>query len=221
MIAETTLEATAEAGVSAGMIGKLIAVLAGFIISGISSMGYAGIVLMMAIESACIPLPSEIIMPFSGYLVAKGQFTLFWVSFAGALGCLVGSIPTYFVGLYGGRPLLEKYGKYVLISHHDMKIADKFFAKYGDLATFISRLLPVVRTFISLPSGIARTNFPKFCLYTFLGSFVWCGFLAWIGVKMGENWNTLGVYFHRFDAVIGIVILAGAVWYIRRHLKQK
>ncbi|OGF45246.1 MAG: alkaline phosphatase [Candidatus Firestonebacteria bacterium RIFOXYA2_FULL_40_8] len=221
MLAETTLETTVEAGASAGLIGKIIGVLAGFIISGISTMGYSGIVLMMAIESACIPLPSEIIMPFSGYLVAQGRFTLFWVSFAGALGCLVGSIPTYFVGLYGGRPLLEKYGKYVLISHHDMEIADKFFAKYGDLATFISRLLPVVRTFISLPSGIAKTNFPKFCFYTFIGSFLWCWFLAWVGLKMGEHWNTLGVYFHRFDAVIGIIILAGAIWYVRRHLKQR
>lgn len=221
MLVETTVEVTAETAASAGFIGKIIGILAVFIISAISTMGYSGIVLMMAIESACIPLPSEIIMPFSGYLVAKGQFTLFWVSFAGALGCLVGSIPTYYVGLLGGRPLLEKYGKYVLISKHDMEIADKFFAKYGDLATFISRLLPVVRTFISLPSGIAKTNFPKFCLYTFIGSFVWCWFLAWIGLKLGENWNTLGGYFHKFDAVIGILLLAGAVWYVRRHIKQK
>ena len=160
-------------------------------------------------------------MPFSGYLVYTGQFKMLWVAFAGALGCLVGSIPTYFVGLYGGRPLLEKYGKYILISKHDMAMADKFFEKYGDLATFISRLLPVVRTFISLPSGIAKTNFPKFCLYTFLGSLVWCWFLAWVGFKMGEHWDTLGVYFHRFDIVIGIIILAGAIWYVRRHLKQK
>ncbi|MFH1073983.1 MAG: DedA family protein, partial [Candidatus Firestonebacteria bacterium] len=214
-------EVTAEAGASAGLIGKIIGVLAGFIISAISTMGYAGIVLMMAIESACIPLPSEIIMPFSGFLVFEGKFTMFWISVAGALGCLTGSIPAYFIGLYGGRPLLEKYGKYILISRHDMNIADRFFAKYGDLAVFISRLLPIVRTFISLPAGIAKTNFPKFCIYTFIGSFIWCWFLGWIGFKLGENWDTLGVYFHKFDAVIGIIILAGVILYVSRHLKQK
>jgi len=202
------------------MVEKLIKYLASFIIAGITTMGYFGIVLMMAIESACIPLPSEIIMPFSGYLVFTGKFTMFGIAFAGALGCLLGSVITYWIGLKGGRPLLEKYGKYVLITHHDMDLADRFFAKYGDWATFISRLLPVVRTFISLPAGIARTPFLKFCIFTFIGSFIWCWFLGWVGLKMGEHWDTLGGYFHKFDLLIGVVIIVGVGLYIYRHLRK-
>lgn len=174
----------------------------------------------MAIESACIPLPSEIIMPFSGYLVFTGQFTLFWVSVAGAFGCLVGSIVAYAVGCYGGRPLVLKYGRYVLLSHRDLENADRFFAKYGDWAIFISRLLPIIRTFISLPAGIARMRFGRFCIYTFLGSVPWCWFLAFIGKKMGENWTLIRNYFHKADLVIGILIVAGIIWFVWRHLKN-
>ena len=200
------------------MIEKLISLLAGFIIWGISLFGYFGVALMMAIESACIPLPSEIIMPFSGYLVSTGEFTLWGVSLAGALGCVFGSVLAYWVGYYGGRPMAEKYGKYVLVTHHDLDIADNFFNKYGNWAVFFSRMLPVVRTFISLPAGIARMNFWKFILYTFLGSLPFCYILALIGKKLGDNWDTLGVYFHKFDAVIGVLIFIGLVWFVRRHL---
>lgn len=203
------------------MIEKIIGVLATFIIWGISLLGYGGIALMMAIESACIPLPSEIIMPFSGYLVFQGEFSLFGVAMAGAIGCVIGSVLAYWVGITGGRAMAEKYGKYILISHHDLDIADRFFAKYGSSAVFFSRLLPVVRTFISLPAGIARMNFPKFVIYTFLGSFPWCYGLAYIGMKMGQNWNTLGGYFHKFDLVIGIIIMIGFVWFLKRHLNLR
>ncbi|MFH1825588.1 MAG: DedA family protein [Candidatus Firestonebacteria bacterium] len=203
------------------MIEKILAVLSGFIIAVISTLGYWGIILSMAIESACIPLPSEIIMPFSGYLVWTGKFTLFGISLAGAIGCVLGSVVTYYIGVLGGRPLLEKYGKYVLISHHDLEVADKFFAKYGDSAIFISRLLPVVRTFISLPAGIVKMNFVKFFIYSLVGSFIWCLFLGWIGLKLGEHWNTLGIYFHKFDIVIGIIIVIGIVLYLYRHLSKK
>lgn len=201
------------------MFEQIISILASFIIWGISGLGYAGVALMMAIESACIPLPSEIIMPFAGYLVSKGQFTLLGAAFAGAIGCVVGSVLAYWVGIYGGRKFIEKYGKYILISHHDLEIADRFFNKHGSGAIFFSRLLPVVRTFISLPAGIAKMNFTKFVIYTFLGSFPWCYGLAYIGKKLGDHWNTLGVYFHKFDAVIGIIFVILAVWYIRRHLR--
>ncbi|KKP80104.1 MAG: alkaline phosphatase [Candidatus Moranbacteria bacterium RIFOXYA12_FULL_35_19] len=200
------------------MIAKIIEILAGFIIGGISLLGYSGVALMMAIESACIPLPSEIIMPFSGYLVFKGQFSLWGVSLAGALGCVVGSAVAYWIGYVGGRPLAEKYGRYVLVTKHDLDLADNFFKKYGNTAVFISRLLPVIRTFISLPAGIARMNFWQFIAYTFLGSLPFCFLLAYIGEKMGENWNTLGVYFHKFDIVIGIIIFIGIVWFVRRHI---
>ncbi len=203
------------------MVESLVKYLAGFIIAGISAMGYAGIVLMMAIESACIPLPSEIIMPFSGYLVFAGRFGLIGTAVAGAAGCVVGSVAAYYAGVYGGRPFLMKYGRYVLITEKELDTADRFFARYGDAAIFISRLLPVVRTFISLPAGISKMNFPKFVIYTFVGSFPWCLGLSWVGMKLGENWNTLGRYFHRFDAVIGVFIAMGVAWFLWRHWPRK
>jgi membrane protein DedA with SNARE-associated domain len=203
------------------MIAEIIAILAKFIIWGIDNLGYAGVALMMAIESACIPLPSEIIMPFSGYLVSIGRFSLWEVALAGAVGCVIGSIIAYWIGYYGGRPMAEKYGKYVLVTNHDLNLADNFFQKYGNSAVFISRLLPVIRTFISLPAGIARMNFWKFIAYTFLGSLPFCYLLAYIGKKLGDNWNTLGVYFHKFDIAIGIIILIGLIWFIKRHIKVR
>ncbi|NTU66416.1 MAG: DedA family protein [Candidatus Moranbacteria bacterium] len=203
------------------MISGIISVLASFIIWGISSLGYSGVALMMAIESACIPLPSEIIMPFSGYLVSTGTFTLLGVALAGAIGCVIGSVLAYWVGYYGGRPMAEKYGKYILVTKHDLDIADNFFGKYGNAAVFFSRMLPVIRTFISLPAGIARMNFPQFVLYTFLGSFPFCYILAYIGKKLGDNWDTLGVYFHKFDIGIGVLIAIGLIWFVRRHLNIK
>ena len=140
------------------MVEKLIGILAGFIIGTISSLGYAGIVLLMAIESACIPLPSEIIMPFSGYLVFTGEMQLWLVALAGAVGCVLGSLLAYWVGAVGGRPLVEKYGRYVLISHHDLDLADRWFQRHGDITIFIGRLLPVVRTFIAFPAGWNSTG---------------------------------------------------------------
>ena len=203
------------------MIAWILEILARFVIDTISASGYLGIVILMGIESACIPLPSEIIMPFSGYLVFRGDFELFRVGLAGAFGCVVGSVPAYYLGLYGGRPLVERYGKYVLISHRDLDTADRWFDRYGDWAIFFSRLLPVVRTFISFPAGVARMNFPRFVAYTFIGSFPWCLGLAYVGMKLGENWDTLGVYFHRFDIVIGIVIALGVLYYVWHHLKGR
>jgi membrane protein DedA with SNARE-associated domain len=201
------------------MIGNIIGVLAEFIIHGISALGYWGIGLMMAIESACIPLPSEIIMPFAGYLTTGGRFTLWGVTLAGSIGCVFGSVLAYWVGYWGGRSFVEKYGKYILITGHDLDIADRFFNKYGGSAVFFSRMLPVVRTFISLPAGIARMSFWKLVVYTFAGSVPWCYALAYLGKKLGDKWDTLGVYFHKFDIVIGIIFVIGLVWFVRRHLK--
>ena len=202
------------------MITRILAILASFIITAISTLGYAGIAAMMAIESACIPLPSEIIMPFSGYLVLEGRFTLFGASLAGAIGCVIGSVVAYIAGRYGGRAFIWKYGKYILISHHDVEMADRWFTRYGQAVVFFSRLLPVIRTFISLPAGIAKMPFIPFIIYTFAGSLPWCYLLAYVGYRMGEKWNTLGVYFHKFDTAIGIIILACAVWWIWRHIKH-
>lgn len=205
------------------MVGKIIEILTVFIVAVISTLGYSGIVLLMAIESACIPLPSEIIMPFSGYLVYTGRFNLWWVGIAGAVGCVLGSMVAYWVGMYGGRPLIEKYGRYILISHHDLDLADRWFAKYGEAIVFISRLLPVIRTFIAFPAGVARMNIPRFIIYTFAGSLPWCLGLAYVGQILGEQWDknpTLKSWFHRFDFVIGIVIVLAAAWWIWRHIKH-
>ena len=203
------------------MITRLLQVLASFVIWVISTGGYPGIVLLMAIESACIPLPSEIIMPFSGYLVYTGRFSLFWVATFGAIGCNLGSVLAYEVGAYGGRPLIEKYGKYILLNQHDLELADRFFQRWGSATVFIGRLLPVIRTFIALPAGIAKMPRLRFHVYTFLGSWPWCYALAYIGMKLGENWNTLGKYFHRFDAVIGAFLVLGVAFFLWSHWKYR
>jgi membrane protein DedA with SNARE-associated domain len=196
---------------------KIISILAAFIISVISSMGYAGIVLLMAIESACIPLPSEVIMPFSGYLVYAGRFNLLWVATMGALGCNLGSLVAYEIGAYGGRRLIERWGQYILLSRHELEIADHFFARWGSATVFFSRLLPVVRTFIALPAGVARMPRLRFHVYTFIGSWPWCLGLAWVGLKLGEQWDKdprLKMWFHRFDALIGGIIILAVIAFV-------
>jgi membrane protein DedA with SNARE-associated domain len=183
----------------------------------IARFGYGGIMVTMAIESACIPLPSEIIMPFSGYLVSTGRFTMLGVTLAGAIGNVLGSAMAYYAGVWGGRPFVERYGRYVLISRRDLERADKWFARYGDAAVLISRLLPVVRTFISLPAGVARMNFARFVIFSFIGALPWCWFLAYIGFKLGEQWDQLRVYFHGFDLLIGLLVLSAAAYFLWSH----
>ena len=199
----------------------IITELSKFVIATISLFGYSGIVLTMAIESACIPLPSEIIMPFSGYLVTTGQFTLLGVTLAGAVGNVLGSIVAYYGGVWGGRPLVERYGRYVLVSPHDLEIADRWFAKYGEAAVFFGRMLPVVRTFISLPAGIARMNFPRFVVFTFVGALPWCYLLAYVGVVMGEQWDNLREYFHQFDIVIGLFLAIALGYFLWSHWPRR
>ncbi|HSM94086.1 MAG TPA: DedA family protein [Anaeromyxobacteraceae bacterium] len=205
------------------MIGRIIETLAVFTTAVISSMGYGGIVLLMAIESACIPLPSEIIMPFAGYLVFKGQFTLHGAALAGAIGCVVGSIPAYYLGQYGGRPLIEKYGRYVLISHRELDLADRLFTRWGQWVVLGARLLPVIRTFIAFPAGVSRMPMGKFIVYTFVGSYPWCWALTWVGQKLGESWSSdprLKAAFHRFDAAIGVVLLVAVVAFVWHKLRE-
>jgi membrane protein DedA with SNARE-associated domain len=205
------------------VIGKIIEWLTIFIVATISTLGYGGIVLLMAIESACIPLPSEIIMPFSGYLVYTGRFNLWLVGIAGAFGCVAGSLVAYWVGMYGGRPLIEKYGKYVLVSHHDLDLADRWFSRFGEIIVFVSRLLPAIRTFIAFPAGVARMDLKKFIIYTFAGSLPWCLGLAYVGQKLGEHWDKdprLKALFHRFDFVIGILLVLAIIWWVWRHVRH-
>ena len=187
-------------------------------------MQWPGVIALMAIESACIPLPSEIIMPLAGWMLIRAQalpVTYILIAGAyGALGCTIGSVVTYVIGMRGGRPFLEKYGKYLLVSKRDLELADKWFAKYGSWSIFISRLLPVVRTFVSLPAGVARMHFSKFLIYTFLGSFIWCAGLAYGGYHLGNHWEQLRTAMRPFDAVIIASIVALIAFYVYRHVKR-
>lgn len=189
----------------------------------VHSMGYWGIVLLMGIESACIPLPSEIIMPYGGYMVYRFplEFSVWWMGVAGAAGCVWGSIVAYYAGYYGGRPLIEKYGKYLLIRKKDLDKADQWFLRHEESAIFFSRLLPVIRTFISFPAGMARVHLGKFIIYTFLGSLPWCLFLAYLGKILGEQWDTrLKPYFHDAHIIIGVVLAVLIALYIYHHVKS-
>jgi membrane protein DedA with SNARE-associated domain len=160
-------------------------------------------------------------MPFAGYLVSQGRFSLLLAATAGAIGCNLGSVIAYEIGYYGGRPLVEKYGSYILMSRHDVEIADRFFKRFGGLAIFVGRLLPIVRTFIALPAGIARMPRVPFHVYTFLGSWPWCFGLAYVGMKLGDHWMDLKPYFLRFKEVIVVLLLVGIVWFVWTHWKNR
>jgi membrane protein DedA with SNARE-associated domain len=193
-------------------IEHIITWLAGFTTAVIVALGYPGVALLMAIESACIPLPSEIIMPFSGYLVAQGHFTLWGVAIA------------YEVGKRGGRPIVERFGRYVLIDAHDIDKADRFFARFGDWAVLIGRLLPVIRTFIAFPAGVVRMPYLRFHIFTFIGSWPWCYGLAWVGMKLGAAWNSdprVKAVLHSFDVVIVVAVLAAAGWFVWHKLRKR
>ena len=212
------------------MLQKLLAPVVAWMVA---LMAAVGVMLLMGIESACIPLPSEVIMPFAGYLAFKGQLTFFglgagnptaqiWIAgLFGALGCNLGSIPAYEVGAWGGRRAVEKYGRYIWLHTGHLDQAERFFARFGTWAIFIGRLLPVIRTFIALPAGIARMDRTRFHIYTFVGSLPWCLALAWIGFKLGEKWNTLGHNCHRPDSGIGSVLRSGVAWFVYDHLKHR
>lgn len=201
------------------MITAIIDFLANIVIRTIDFTGYVGVFFLMLLESCGIPMPSEVIMPFSGFLVADGKMLFWLIVFAGTFGNLVGSWLAYWIGLKGGRPLIEKYGKYILISKHDLDLADRWFTKYGDWTVFFGRLLPVVRTYISFPAGISKMNFKKFSLYTFFGALPWTALFAWLGIKMGNNWELIRTKLHNFDLAIGLVVLALIALYVIRHIR--
>ena len=195
-----------------------------FVINIISDVGYLGIFILMALESACIPIPSEVTMPFSGSLVALGRFNLWMVVLIGALGNLAGSLLAYAIGYWGQdkivRILIVKYGRYFLISEHEYDRAQKWFLKYGEIIVFASRMLPVIRTFISLPAGIAKMNLTKFILYTTIGSFLWSLVLTSVGMILGQNWQSLEVYFRQFDVLIVAGLTVGGLFYLYHKYKQ-
>ena len=214
------------------MIAHILEIVGAWIVSVISAMGYPGVMFLMAIESACIPLPSEIIMPFSGALIVpsvaalyhRAPFSLLAVATFGALGCNLGSVLAYEIGYFGGRPLVERYGRYIFLSRRELDIADRFFERRGAVAVLIARLLPVIRTFIALPAGIARMPRLKFHIYTFVGSLPWCFMLAYIGMRLGERWETdprLKMWFHRLDALILGVIVLAAIYFVWSHVQHR
>lgn len=206
------------------MVAKIVPSLAVLIVATISSLGYGGIVVLMAIESACIPLPSEIIMPFSGYLVSTGRFDLVLVATAGAIGCNLGSTVAYAVGYYGGRPFVERWGGYLLIGRRELDWTHRFFARYGSGAVLVGRLLPVVRTFVALPAGIAGMSQKKFQIYTFIGSWSWCYALAYVGYRLGEQWDKdprFQAIMKQSNVAVGAVIVLGIAAYIWWHVKHR
>jgi len=208
------------------LLAQLTDTLTTFITNMYVTLGLAGIVVAMALESCCIPLPSEIVMPLAGVMFVEGKLLAgvnFWLglvllALAGAIGCLIGSSAAYGIGYAGGRPLMLKYGRYVLISQHDADMADRFFQKWGGATAFFSRLMPIVRTYISLPAGITKMPFIKFCIYTFLGSFPWCFLLAYVGTVVGNNLSVLTPIFRSFEVVIIIALVILLVLYIWRHI---
>lgn len=193
------------------------------IIHLISQAGYVGIFVLMTLESALLPIPSEVTMPFGGFLAQGGHLNFWLVVFVGTLGNLIGSLIAYAIGFFLEESvvlnLVKKYGKFILVSEHEYNRAVSWFAKYGNPITFFSRLLPAVRTFISLPAGLAEMNIWKFSLYTFLGSAIWSTFLTWIGFYLGSKWNAWEPYFRKFQLAIIVVIVLGILWYINHKLK--
>lgn len=206
------------------MVASILAALHHFVVTVISTLGYPGVALLMAIESACIPLPSELIMPYAGFLVHEGRFNLWLAALAGAIGCNLGSVVAYEIGYYGGRPLVQRFGRIIWLSQHELDMADRLFQRHGAITILISRMLPVIRTFIALPAGVARMPRAKFHVYTFIGSFPWCLGLAYVGLLLGEQWDKdprLKMWFHRFDAVILAVLVIGTIWFFWTRWKNR
>jgi membrane protein DedA with SNARE-associated domain len=199
---------------------KLVALIVAFIASG----GYAAVALLMAIQSACIPIPSEVIMPLAGYALATTQLKLIILATVASLASNLGSIPAYWVGAKGGRPMVERYGSYVLLSKRDLDRAERYFAKYGSITVLVGRMLPIVRTFIALPAGIARMNQARFHIYTFIGSWPWCYALAYVGMKLGNTWRTdprFKAFFDRFHLGVELVLIVGIIWFVWTHWKNR
>ncbi len=199
---------------------KILALLVGAITAG----GYPAVILLMAIQSACIPIPSEVIMPLAGYALAHTQLQLIVLATVASLASNLGSIPAYWVGARGGRPMVERYGSYLLLSRHDLDRVDRFFDRFGSIAVLIGRMLPIVRTFIAFPAGVAKMNQLRFHIYTFIGSWPWCYALAWAGMKLGATWNSdprFKEIFHRFHVAVELVLIAAFLWFVTSHWKNR
>jgi membrane protein DedA with SNARE-associated domain len=206
------------------MTEKIVALVFQFVIHVINAGGYAGIVGLITLNSCGIPIPSEAIMPFSGYLAYLGRFNLFLVAIAGAVGCNIGSAIAYWIGAKGGRPLVARYGKWVLMNAHDLDLMTKFFDKYGSIAILVGRMLPMVQTYVAFPAGIGKMPRVRFHIYTTVGSLIWYFCLAWMGMKLGQSWNTdprLQEAFHRFHLAVELAVVALLMWFLWAHINRR
>jgi membrane protein DedA with SNARE-associated domain len=195
------------------MIARL---LSGWIVSVISALGYPGVFFLMAGESACLPIPSEVVLPFAGYIAYRGEFDLALVTAVGTLGQVLGAVAAYYVGALGGRPLVLRYGKYVLLDKDHLDTADRWFARWGSKAIFVSRLMPIVRTFIAFPAGVARMGIKRFVIYTLVGSLPWTFALTFLGYKLGPHWEDILKFFEKMDVVVAALIVAGIAYLVIR-----
>ena len=199
---------------------KIVSLLVALIAKG----GYTAVVVLMAIQSACIPIPSEVILPLAGYALAHTQAQLILLATVASLASNLGSIPAYWVGARGGRPMVERYGSWLLLSRRDLDRVDNFFTRYGAIAVLIGRMLPIIRTFIAFPAGVAKMNQARFHIYTFLGSWPWSYALAYIGMRLGASWNSNPQFkatFHRFHLAVEALIVVAAMWFVVSHWKNR
>jgi membrane protein DedA with SNARE-associated domain len=199
---------------------KIIALLVGLIAGG----GYFAVIVLMAIQSACIPIPSEVIMPLAGYALAHSQGQLVLLATVASLASNLGSIPAYWVGARGGRPMVERYGSWLLLSRRDLNLVDHFFERFGSITVLVGRMLPIVRTFIAFPAGVAKMNQARFHIYTFVGSWPWCYALAYVGMRLGASWDSNPRFkeiFHRFHLGVEVVLVVGFAWFVVSHWKNR
>ncbi|HUI92610.1 MAG TPA: DedA family protein [Chitinivibrionales bacterium] len=200
---------------------SITAIIAGFAIKLIDASGYPGVFLLMTMESMVLPVPSEAVMPFAGFHVATGRFSMAAVIIASTLGSIAGSLLSYAIGRYGGMPFVNKWGKYLLLNRHDLEITESFFKKRGPLTVLVCRFIPVVRHLISIPAGTGRMHFVTFIIYTILGAGIWNAFLTYCGLYLKQNWEVVMKYSHIVDVVVVVLLLAGLTWFIVRHVKHK
>lgn len=187
----------------------------------IDKISYFGIGLLMTLESMVAPVPSEAVMPFAGFLWYEGTLNFWLIVLASTLGSLIGSLISYYIGAYGGRPLVRRFGKYLLLNEHHLEQTERFFSRFGGKAIFISRFIPVVRHLISLPAGVGRMNLLKFSLYTVVGAGIWNAFLTWLGYKLRSNWSEIKKYTEVIDIVIAVAVIAVIVWFIYKQFKRR
>lgn len=191
-----------------------------WIVHLIDTMGYPGITFLMMLESMVAPVPSEAVMPFAGCLITVGHFTFFWVGVASTAGSIIGSLLSYTVGYYGGKPFVIRCGRYVLLNLHDLEVTEKFFHRHGTITILVGRFIPVIRHLISIPAGVGKMNLIHFSLYTIIGACVWNMFLAWLGYHLGNHWELIHKYSGRIDIVVVCVIVLGLVYFVRVHLRR-